>query len=143
MRIRRMQQNDIPAVYAIEVDTFSDPWSIKSFEDAISSGRDIYLVAEEEDTILGYCGLWGVAGEGQITNVAVAKEYRRRGVAEMLLCKMLELGKEQELEAFTLEVRVSNFPAIDLYHKLGFYDAGIRKDFYEKPHEDAIIMWLQ
>ncbi len=143
MQIRRMNRDDITQVCAIENSTFSHPWSEESFLDAVNAEKDIYLVAEEEGSICGYCGLWGIAGEGQITNVAVSEQYRNKGYAGQLLCCLLQLGKEAGLYDFTLEVRVSNAPAIHLYHKLGFKDAGIRKDFYEKPKEDAIIMWLQ
>jgi len=141
IQIRRMTTKDVTAVVKIENEIFSEPWSADSFRIGLETKNDIYLVAEEDGEILGYCGLWGVIDEGQITNVAVAPGHRRRGVAEKMLRELMQQAAEADFTEFTLEVRVSNAPAIALYHKLGFHDEGIRKDFYAKPREDAIIMW--
>lgn len=141
IQIRRMTAKDVTAVVKIENEIFSEPWSADSFRIGLETKNDIYLVAEEDGEILGYCGLWGVIDEGQITNVAVALGHRRRGVAEKMLRELMQQAAEADFTEFTLEVRVSNAPAIALYHKLGFHDEGIRKDFYAKPREDAIIMW--
>ena len=138
-----MQAADVLAVYRLEEEIFPDPWSADSFLRVLESENDIYLVAVEENEILGYCGLWGVIDEGQITNVAVAEKHRRRGIAKKLLCELMKEAVERRFTEFTLEVRVSNAPAIALYHQLGFREEGIRKDFYEKPREDALIMWLR
>lgn len=137
-----MLENDIQSVYTIESKTFSHPWKENDFLQAIKNTNNFYLVVEDNNSILGYCGLWGVVGEGQITNVAVAEPVRGKGIAKAMLSQLLEKGREHGLETFTLEVRVSNYSAIGLYHSLGFQDAGIRKNFYEAPTEDAIIMWL-
>ncbi|MDF2472224.1 MAG: hypothetical protein K0R21_6 [Anaerocolumna sp.] len=137
-----MKEEDLGDVHTIEDSIFSRPWKIEDFRQSLYNPNNLYLVVEEQDVILGYCGLWGVVGEGQITNVAVAKQYRGRHVAEVMLTKLIELGRKQGLEAFTLEVRESNRAAITLYHKLGFKDAGVRKNFYEAPVENALIMWL-
>ncbi len=141
MIIREMKEEDIPAVCDIECSIFSKPWSAGSFLSSIKDTNNIYLVVEEEGRILGYCGLWGVVGEGQINNVAIRKESRNNGLGRKMLQRLLELGKQKGLEEFTLEVRVSNKNAIHLYHSLLFKDAGIRKNFYEEPTEDALIMW--
>lgn len=143
MIIRHMKETDLPAVYDIEYSIFSMPWTIKDFQDSLKDENNLYLVVEEKDEIVAYCGLWGVAGEGQINNVAVKENYRRFGIAYAMLKELIEGGKKKGLTDFTLEVRVSNLPAITLYHKLGFEDAGIRKKFYEAPTEDALIMWLR
>lgn len=142
MLVRYMNEEDLGDVHTIEDSIFSQPWKIEDFRQSLYNPNNLYLVVEEQDVILGYCGLWGVVGEGQITNVAVAKQYRGRHVAEVMLTKLIELGRKQGLEAFTLEVRESNRAAITLYHKLGFKDAGVRKNFYEAPVENALIMWL-
>ncbi|MDF2608776.1 MAG: hypothetical protein K0R92_250 [Lachnospiraceae bacterium] len=142
MLVRYMKEEDLRDVHTIEDSIFSQPWKIEDFRQSLYNPNNLYLVVEEQGVILGYCGLWGVVGEGQITNVAVAKQYRGRHVAEVMLTKLIELGRKQGLEAFTLEVRESNRAAITLYHKLGFKDAGVRKNFYEAPVENALIMWL-
>ena len=141
MKIRFMEEQDIEQVYKIEVSTFSKPWSKDDFQKSIQNPDHIYMVAEESGTIVGYCGMWCIAGEGQITNVAVAKEFRGKGIARELFPSFLQQGYENNIQEFTLEVRISNQPAIGLYEKYGFKNEGIRKNFYENPTEDAIIMW--
>lgn len=143
MIIRRMEEKDIPSVVTIERETFSDPWSEDSFRTEILRENNIYLVAIEDETLAGYCGLWGIAGEGQITNVAVRKENRNHGVGKRMLTELIAIGNEKGLNSYTLEVRESNEWAIRLYESLGFRGAGIRKDFYSHPKENAIIMWKQ
>lgn len=142
MGIRNMRREDLPEVSEIEQAVFSDPWSLRAFEEEIRNPDAVYLVCEAEGKIAGYCGLWCVVGEGQITNVAVGEGYRGKGIGTGMLLKLLEKGREKGLSAFTLEVRVSNAAAVRLYEKLGFTSVGIRKSFYEKPVEDAFIMWL-
>lgn len=142
MRIRKMCEKDLKRVHEIECSIFSKPWTEADFKDSIQGHDNIYLIVEEQDDIVAYCGLWGVAGEGQINNVAVIKDCRGLGTGHAMLTTMLGLGRKQGLEAFTLEVRISNLSAIALYRKLGFQDAGVRKNFYEEPTDDALIMWL-
>lgn len=142
MNIRLMEKRDLEQVCEIEKRIFSQPWAKEDFEASISNPNHIYIVAEEGDEIAGYCGLWMVAGEGQINNVAVREDFRKKGVGCEMLTYLLKLGRERNQDAFTLEVRASNEAAIRLYEKLGFHSAGIRRGFYEKPKEDANIMWL-
>lgn len=143
MNLRYMKKEDLEQVYAIEQVLFSKPWSKQDFLDALSKKENLYLVAEDQGQILGYCGVWGVAGEGQITNVAVKKEYQGNGIASALFSYMLKEGESKELHVYTLEVRTSNFTAIHLYKKMGFLSVGMRKNFYELPTEDAVIMWKE
>ena len=138
---RRMEEEDVPLISRLEEETFSMPWSAESFLRMIEQEDTAYFVAEEDGHILGGCGLLLIAGEGNITNVVVAPEARRRGVATGLLTYLMAEGDRAGLTAYTLEVRVSNAAAIALYEKLGFVSEGIRPKFYEKPVEDAMIMW--
>lgn len=142
MEFRLMEKKDLEQVCEIERKTFSQPWSKADFEASILNPNHIYIVAEEKNEIVGYCGLWMVAGEGQINNVAVREDFRQKGVGYGMLSFLLKLGREKNQDAFTLEVRAGNEAAIRLYEKLGFHSAGLRKGFYEKPREDANIMWL-
>lgn len=141
--VRTLKKEDLPQVAELEQRIFSEPWSLSSFEDALLQTENIYVMAELDGELAGYCGLWGVAGEGQIYNVAVAEEYRSRGIGGAMMRAILERGRAAGLTAFTLEVRKSNVHAISLYEKLGFESAGIRKNFYNLPKEDAVIMWLR
>ena len=138
---RTMEQADIEQAAKIEREIFSMPWSEKDFKDAIENKNNLYVVAYRENEVLAYCGIWGVSPEGQICNVAVKSECRREGIAfSMLECAMKE-AQLMGIKEFTLEVREKNQPAISLYEKLGFKKEGLRKDFYEKPQDNAVIMW--
>ncbi|MBQ4529740.1 MAG: ribosomal protein S18-alanine N-acetyltransferase [Lachnospiraceae bacterium] len=141
MIIRNMREADLPQVAEIEKQNFSIPWSLESFRESMMLEHTIYLVAEEKEIVTGYCGMYRVFNEGEIVNVAVDSKYRRRGVAKELLEQLLKESEALNVDNFFLEVRESNEAAINLYKKLGFTEAGIRRDFYEKPRENAIFMW--
>lgn len=143
MIIRRMRQEDLEQVCAIERESFSEPWSYEDFNTSLQNDNNSYFVVEIEGEIVAYCGYWGIAGEGQIYNVAVKKEYRRQGIGYQMLKALLKDGADRGITSFTLEVRYSNDAAIRLYESLGFVKAAVRKDFYSKPREDAVIMWLE
>ena len=139
--VRDMTKEDIPAVCKIENQAFSLPWSANAFEESLELPHAIFLVAECEKVVCGYCGMYQVLQEGDITNVAVLPEYRGIGVGSRLLQELLDKAIAHDIQDVTLEVRESNEPAIRLYTGFGFENAGIRKGFYEKPKENAIVMW--
>ena len=97
-------------------------------------------MCEDEEIVTGYIGLYLSFDEASVTNVAVASKFRKKGYGEALVEKSKELAKDAGAECIFLEVRQSNVPALSLYKKLGFEELGIRKNFYEHPVEDAIIM---
>ena len=140
MIVRRMKKKDLEQVCAIENETFSMPWSYQSILDSLLVKDNIYLVAVENDSVIGYCGVWVIANEGQINNIAVKKQNRNQGVGGKMLQFLFKEGRAKQIEQFTLEVRKSNENAIKLYDKFGFVKVGIRPGFYEKPQEDAVIM---
>ncbi|MFA9464310.1 MAG: ribosomal protein S18-alanine N-acetyltransferase [Velocimicrobium sp.] len=140
MMIRRMEERDLNQVCAIENDMFSMPWTQQSFLDSLLILDNIYLVAEKETSIVGYCGVWVIANEGQINNIAVKKEYQNQGIGKQILQFLFREGQKKQIQQFTLEVRKSNQIAILLYQTLGFVNLGIRPNFYERPKEDAVIM---
>lgn len=139
--IRQMEEQDLTQVCAIEEETFSMPWSRKSFQDTLSYCHTLYLTAELDGEIAGYCGCYQSLEEAEITNIAVRRQLRGYGIGRRLLEELMRIGKERGAFAYTLEVRVSNKAAIHLYESLGFVSFGIRRNFYEKPKEDALIMW--
>ena len=138
---REVQKKDVPAISRIENISFSQPWSKKGISDFIKQNNSICIVAEEFGKVVGYVGLYHVMEEGNITNLAVLPGYKRIGVGENLMRFLIDKVKDMGIKGITLEVRESNEAAINLYTKLGFDSIGIRKRFYEKPVEDAIIMW--
>ena len=139
--IRRMKEEDLAQVCAIEEETFSMPWSRSSFQETLSYYHTLFLTAELDGEIAGYCGCYQSLEEAEITNIAVRRQLRGHGIGRRLLTELMRLGKEQGAFAYTLEVRVSNQAAIHLYESLGFVSFGIRKNFYERPREDAMVMW--
>lgn len=139
--VRRLEQRDVEPLAEIEAKSFSMPWSAKDFADLLSRSYCLYLVAEADGRVVGSCGMTISCNEGSIDNVVVAEEFRGRGIAQKLLRELFALGEAKGVEAFTLEVRVSNAPAIHVYEKMGFVSEGIRPRFYERPTEDAMIMW--
>ena len=139
MIIRKMCMEDVPAVAAIEKECFSVPWSERSFEDSIHREDTVFLVCVDEG-VVGYIGMYLSFEEGEITNVAVAPSYRQRGCGQQLISAIKQHATEQNAQSILLEVRKSNIPALSLYKKNGFEEIGIRKNFYERPVEDAIIM---
>ena len=143
MLIREMTEEDISEVYFIEKDTFSQPWSEDDFRNAIQDVNNNYLVAVMDERVVGYCGYWGIAGEGDIYNVAVKKEYRGKRIGFQMLNSLIQEANRRGITSLTLEVRCTNAAALRLYESLGFERAGVRKDFYSKPKEDAVIMWLK
>ncbi len=143
MIIRTMQKGDVAAVAALEAQIFSMPWSVAGFEDTLPREDVIFLVAYEQDELLGYVGIYCTLDEGEITNVAVAPAARRRGIARALLTELKQQLACRNVARIVLEVRVSNEPAIRLYEQLGFSMLDVRKNFYEKPTEDAYIMVCQ
>ena len=140
--VRKMKKEDLDRASQIEKECFSTPWSRDAFEDMIDNEAALYMVAEDNGYIVANCGVIVAAGEGDICNVAVDPSYRKRGIAKLLLTRIMEeASKNMAVYAFTLEVRISNKAAISLYEKLGFVNEGIRPGFYTSPKEDAVIFW--
>lgn len=139
--IRPMRAEDTEAVALLEADSFSQPWSRQDYLDTLKKKDVLYAVAVDEERIVGCCGVWNICGDGNISNVLVEESRRMQGIGRLLLKTLLVWGEELGITAYTLEVRVSNAPAIHLYESLGFERAGIRPRFYKKPEEDALIMW--
>lgn len=147
--IREIQQEDLEEVTALEASCFSMPWKYKDFEETLTNPNRVYLIAEADaldakERILGGCMITNIAGEGDISNVAVHEKYRDKKIATALLEALLKLGRERYgITAFTLEVRSQNTPARKLYEKLGFISKGVRPNFYENPKDDAVILWKE
>ena len=142
--IRDMQLSDISDVLAIERISFTTPWDIRSFEYELGYKDTILKVAVLNNQIIGYVCVRTILDVTHILNLAVLPEFRRRGIGSMLLRDALnELKRlKPDINLITLEVRESNTAAIELYEKFGFKVMGKRISYYDKPHENAIIMGL-
>jgi ribosomal-protein-alanine N-acetyltransferase len=139
--IRFMRLKDVDAVADIEEATFARPWSRDSFRQEVTRNAVArYLVAEEDGQILGYAGAWIILDESHITNIAVREDARGRGLGKRLTKELLQILSNLGAGYATLEVRVSNVRAQNLYKSLGFVSVGKRKRYYEDNNEDAYLM---
>lgn len=131
----------IDSIIEIENLCFSLPWTRTALENQMNAKNCLFLAAVDGSKVLGYIGLMTVLDEGYISNVAVAPQYRRCGIANALIDALMERTKDS-LAFMTLEVRESNAAAIALYKKHGFIPVGTRKNYYENPKENALLMTL-
>ena len=143
IEITEMRQSHLDQMAELEKICFSLPWSRDMLADELSNKHAKYYVAVTEDgRVAGYIGMHVVLDEGYITNVTTAPEFRRQGIAKALITKVLEYCRSKGMIYITLEVRESNAGAIALYESFGFRKIGKRADYYQKPLEDALIMFL-
>lgn len=147
LTIRPMVEADLPAVLAIERESFASPWSLAVFRRELHDKEVSHLLVAEVSSseggqwVVGYACYWHVLDEAHITNIAVKKGYRRRGVGCRLLTQMIQTAKLRGAKRATLEVRLSNEAAQRLYERHGFQAAAIRKGYYPDNGEDALVMW--
>ena len=143
--IKRMTPEDIDGVIKIEESAYGDHhWSKDSFLNEVNNELARYYTLYTPDGILaGYAGCWHILEEAHITTVAVAPDYRRKNYGQCLLKQIIDDCYNEKIKYITLEVRVSNTAAINLYTKYGFYSFGTRKGYYQNNNEDALIMWTK
>lgn len=138
--IEKMNSSHIPDIAVIEKECFSAPWSEKMLAEELSNPFARFFVCISGENVCGYIGAHNVLGEVYITNVAVLPAYRKQGIGAMLVGFLLAYAKTENADFVTLEVRKSNFSARRLYERMNFKIVGERKNFYENPKEDAILM---
>ena len=134
------QEKHLDQLEELEKVCFSVPWTREQLKSQLPGKQHCFLVAVENETLLGYVGMMYVLDEGYISNVAVAPQQRRNGIGDALIEELMNRAEEFGLSFVTLEVRESNRPAIALYEKHGFQRVGLRKKYYDLPKEDAILM---
>ena len=137
--------SEIDAVLAIEEASFTNPWTREMYLSELEN-RNLsfcYLARESQGRSIGFCSFWRVLDELHINNLAVLPDFRRQGVASALLSFVLAEGTRLGALRATLEVRRSNAAAMQLYERYGFATAGIRRDYYTNPQEDALILWKE
>lgn len=141
VEVRELKFDDLEEVAEIERICFSLPWSKELIAKELLNNMAYYQCATISGKVVGYMGMWKICDEGHVTNVAVLPEYRKKGIASMLIGKMIDVCKCSEIYNITLEARESNIEALRLYEKFGFESAGKRPNYYQKPNESAVIMW--
>ena len=137
IEITKMNEGHVCAVAELEKQNFSEPWSENSVRGELTNALALWLVALDGEEVVGYVGSQTVLGEADMMNIAVAHSHRRQGIAKLLV---EELIRQLDASMLTLEVRASNEGAIKLYESLGFRQVGLRKNYYRKPKEDALIL---
>lgn len=140
--IRSAEKEDLSRVLEVENASFPLPWSPSSFRSLLELDRVFFLVAELDGQVVGHGVLWWVGEEGELANIAVDPEVRRAGVARRLLEELVDRARRAGVEHVFLEVRVSNDAATKLYRSLGFREVGQRRNYYQRPQEDARILRL-
>jgi len=131
-------EKDAEFIAEIERHCFSTPWTAEQVKS--SDEKTVFFLARVNEKVVGYGGMYTVLDEGYVTNIGVLPEYRRQGIGAKIVNKLIDFSKEKSLSFISLEVRVSNIAAIELYESFGFKEVGIRKNFYHAPKEDALIM---
>jgi ribosomal-protein-alanine N-acetyltransferase len=142
--IRGMQEHDLGVVLRIELASYSVPWSEATFRGLLRRADAGLIVAHADDEPVGYAVFWQVLDQGELGNVAVAPQWRRRGVGRRLVQEVMERARSRGVRELFLEVRPSNRGARQLYDDLGFKPVGQRRAYYQAPVEDAVVMraWL-
>lgn len=135
-----MNESHILPIAELEKRCFSNPWSVNSITSELNNPLSAWVVAMDAEKLVGYVGSQSVLGWADMMNLAVAPEYRRRGIGEELIKQLISHLQKNEVTCLTLEVRASNAPAIALYEKMGFCEVGIRPNYYHNPKEDALIL---
>lgn len=135
-----MESAHVAQIAQLEIQCFSAPWSESVIASELTSRLSCWLVALEDDRVVGYVGSQSVLGESDMMNIAVHPDHRRKGIAEALVKALVAELSARGNHSLTLEVRASNAPAIALYEKLGFAQVGRRPNYYYSPKEDALIL---
>ena len=140
MIITKMNESHVQQIANLEKLCFNDPWSVNSIASELNNNLAVWLVALENDEVVGYVGSQTVLDGSDMMNIAVSPDHRRKGIAEALIDELVHQLQERNSRCLILEVRASNTPAINLYTKLGFIEIGCRRNYYRNPREDALIL---
>lgn len=140
--VREMGLKDVPEIARMEQLCFPDPWSNESIIDSLNNNLDTWLVVETKEEIAGYCVFRIIAGEGELLRIALLPKWRGRGLSKKLMDQVVFYSRRLEVKSMFLEVRSSNKCAANLYRSYGFLENGIRKNYYQNPCEDAILMTI-
>jgi [ribosomal protein S18]-alanine N-acetyltransferase len=136
-----MQEGDVARVSAIEAEAFTSPWKEDTFRALVTrQGAELWVLDDPGVGVVAYAVVWCVLDQGELANIAVAASHRRRGHGRRLLGLVMDAARERGVKSMYLEVRASNEGAAELYRSYGFTRMGVRRDYYDNPVEDAILM---
>lgn len=138
---RKMEPRDVERVAQLEVESFTAPWSVDTFAHLLDRpGCELWVLDDPEAGVVGYAVLWCILDQGELANIAVARSHRGQGHGAYLLSRVMEVARGRGVERVYLEVRVSNTTAVELYRSFGFTEVGLRRKYYDRPVEDAVMM---
>jgi len=141
---RRMAAPDVDRVVAIEAAAFTSPWRADTFLTLLERpGAELWVLDDPDEGVVGYAVVWCILDQGELANIAVVDTHRGRGYGTYLLTRVIDIARERGVEALYLEVRVSNTGAAELYRRFGFEQVGVRRNYYDAPREDAVVMVLR
>jgi ribosomal-protein-alanine N-acetyltransferase len=141
LRIRRLRETDIDEVVRIEREAFTTPWQAETFAGLMErDGVELTVMTKSDDEVVGYAILWCVLDQGELANIAIAAGHRGAGLGAHLLRHVLDVARARGVARVFLEVRASNRAALGLYSRFGFDEVGRRKNYYERPREDALVL---
>ena len=139
--IRPMEPEDVETVVGIESRAFTSPWQADTFLNLIGRpGSELWVMEHPVAGILAYAVLWCILDQAELANIAVRSDFRGQGYASRMLERVLQIARDRQVESIYLEVRASNKRAVELYERFGFSRVGVRKTYYDKPKEDALVM---
>lgn len=142
--VRPMAPTDVERVAAIEAAAFTSPWKAETFLTLLERpGAELWVLEEAEGGVLGYAVLWCILDQGELANIAIVDGHRGKGYGTYLLTRVIDVARDRGVESLYLEVRVSNTGAADLYRRFGFEQIGVRRNYYDSPREDALLMVLR
>ncbi len=141
-RFTGMTLTDLPRIYEIECACFPTPWNIESYIGELNNPASFYVVARDGDNPVAFGGIWIIEGHAHIVTMATDENHRRQGLARMIINKFVHECKNRNVEEITLEVRVNNEAAKNLYKSFGFVTVGIRPKYYTDTNEDALVMLM-
>lgn len=140
MIITKMNESHVQQIADLEKLCFHDPWSVNSIASELDNRLSLWLVAVEDECVIGYVGSQTVLGETDMMNIATHPHYRKQGIGTALILELIDELNRRGSHSLMLEVRESNAPAISVYRKLGFVEVGCRKNYYRNPRENALIL---
>lgn len=144
LAVRRMRHEDVDRVVSIETEAFTSPWKADTFLSLIDRpGAELHVLEHADDGLIGYAVLWCVLDQGELANIAIAPDFRGRRYGSELMGRILDVARGRGVESMYLEVRSSNRAAANLYRTFGFAEIGVRRDYYDSPKEDALMMMVR
>jgi ribosomal-protein-alanine N-acetyltransferase len=140
LQVRQLRSEDMDEVARLEAELFSTPWSARTFRSALAGPHAVLLGVQEGASLIAYAVMWCIEDQGELANIAVAPDRQGEGIGSLLLDEVLRVARARGVRQMYLDVRESNARAISMYRGRGFEPVGLRRAYYERPREDALVL---